>query len=53
MFLGFSLEPESETFRSLLGMTPSIAWESVAIETLYDVEEQNEVGFDYFFKEDV
>uniref|UniRef100_A0A1I7WH79 ATP-grasp domain-containing protein n=1 Tax=Heterorhabditis bacteriophora TaxID=37862 RepID=A0A1I7WH79_HETBA len=36
-FLGFSLEPESETFRTLLGLSKTSPWETIAIESYYEI----------------
>ncbi|CAI4222668.1 unnamed protein product [Auanema sp. JU1783] len=44
-FLGFSLEPEWDTFRQLLSiMKPFFFWECLAIENLYDQEPANDLA---------
>ncbi|KAJ1361268.1 hypothetical protein KIN20_020484 [Parelaphostrongylus tenuis] len=35
-FLGFTLEPESDTLRALFAMSPAVSWETVLVESLYE-----------------
>ncbi|KIH56490.1 hypothetical protein ANCDUO_13329 [Ancylostoma duodenale] len=43
-FLGFSLEPESETVRTLLAMSRSMPWEIALIESHYEINDSMQNG---------